>query len=263
MASSLYPGAVMHRRMTAPRRRFVYGVFSMLIDLDELPALDATLRLFSYNRRNLVSFHDADHGACDGSKPRVWIEALLAERALDWRVGQVHLLCFPRLFGYVFNPLSIFFCRDETGVLRGILYDVRNTFGDKHGYFIEVSADRKASAKIMQSCAKIFHVSPFLPLFGTYHFWLNDPADTLSIAIRNDAEDGSRLIAIQTGRREVLSDRNLARAIIRHPLMTLKVTAAIHWQALFLWLRGARFHPRPTPPEAAVSFVEQPGKAGL
>ncbi len=263
MTSTLYLGAVMHRRLTPPRRRFVYRVFSMLIDLDELPALDAKLRLFSYNRRNLVSFFDADHGACDGSKPREWIEALLAGRDLGWQLGPVHLLCFPRLFGYVFNPLSIFFCRDRSGVLRGILYDVRNTFGDKHGYFIEVPADRNASAKIVQSCAKIFHVSPFLPLFGTYHFWLNEPDEGLSIAIRNDAADGNRLIAVQTGNRAGLSDKTLAKAIIRHPLMTLKVTAAIHWQALFLWLRGARFHPRPTPPDAAVSFADTPRKAGL
>ena len=251
--SSLYVGEVMHRR-AAPHHKLRYRVFSLLIDLDELPALDGRLRWFSHNRFNLLSFHDRDPGARDGAPPRAWVDAALAANGLETG-GRIALLCFPRLWGYAFNPLSIFFCYAPSGALRAILYEVRNTFGDKHGYLIEVPPDQPADAVIAQACAKAFHVSPFLPIAGEYRFALKAPGERLAIQIRHLIDGAEALLAAHTARRQALTDSSLLRNVIRHPLMTVKVIAGIHWEALFLWLKGARFHPRPEPPRHDVTFV--------
>jgi DUF1365 family protein len=254
--SGLYPGTVMHRRVQ-PYHRLRYRVFSLLVDLDELPALDRRLRLFSHNRFNLLSFHDRDHGARDASAPRAWIDAALAAHGLETG-GRIALLCFPRLFGYAFNPLSIFFCHAPSGALRAILYEVRNTFGDKHGYLIEVPPGHTDGAPIGQACAKAFHVSPFMPLEGEYRFRLRPPGERLAIQIRYLIDGAEVLLATQTGRHEDLTDRAILRNVIRHPLMTVKVIAGIHWEALFLWLKRARFHRRPEPPVPDVTFIPAP-----
>jgi len=251
--SCLYPGTVMHRRMQ-PHHRLRYRVFSLLVDLDALPALDRGLRLFSHNRFNLLSFHDRDHGRCDGSAPRAWVDAALAAHGIA-PAARIALLCFPRLLGYVFNPLSIFFCYAPSGALRAILYEVRNTFGDKHGYLIEVPPGHAGDAPIHQACAKSFHVSPFLPVAGEYRFRVRPPDARLSIQIRHLIDGAEVLLATHTGRRAALTDRAILRQVIRHPLMTVKVFAGIHWEALFLWLKRARYHPRPEPPISDVSFI--------
>ncbi|MBI3517086.1 MAG: DUF1365 family protein [Proteobacteria bacterium] len=255
--SCLYVGEVMHRR-AQPHHRLRYRVFSLLIDLDELPMLDARLRWFAHNRFNLVSFHDRDHGRCDGSPPRAWVDAALAAHGIETG-GRIALLCFPRLFGYVFNPLSIFFCYAPSGALSAILYEVRNTFGDKHGYLIEVPRDHAAGAAIAQACAKAFHVSPFLPIAGEYRFRLQPPGARLAIQIRHLIDDAEVLLATHRAERRELTDATLLRSVIRHPLMTVKVIAGIHWEALFLWLKRARYHPRPAPPAHDGSFVRAAG----
>lgn len=242
--SCLYVGTVMHRRLQPFPHRFAYRVFSLLLDLDELPALGAGLRLFSHNRLNLLSFHDSDHGARDGTPLRPWVEGLLAEAGIA-ADGAIRLLCFPRILGLVFNPLAIFFCHRADGSLAAILYEVRNTFGDKHCYLLEAPAGGVRGAPILQGCAKQFHVSPFLPVDGEYHFRLKVPDASLSILIRHAAGGREMLIASQTGRREALTDRRLLARFLSHPLMTVKVVAAIHWQALRLWRKGARFHRHP------------------
>jgi len=265
LASCLYAGEVMHRR-AQPHHRLRYRVFSLLIDLDELPTLDRRLRWFSHNRFNLLSFHDRDHGRRDGTAPRAWVDAALAANGIETG-GRITLLCFPRLWGYVFNPLSIFFCYAPSGALRAVLYEVRNTFGDKHGYLIEVpprSADRNddrrnSGAAIDQACAKAFHVSPFLPLAGEYRFRLKPPGERLAIQIRHLIDGAEVLLATHTGRREALSDTTILRNVIRHPLMTVKIIAGIHWEALFLWLKRAGFHRRPEPPASDVTFVRAAG----
>lgn len=253
--SCLYPGEVMHKRLLPFRHRFAYRVFSLLVDLDELPALDRRLRLFSHNRFNLFGFCDRDHGARDGSPLRPWIEARLAEAGLSLPGGSFQLLCFPRVLGYVFDPLTVWFCRDRAGALRAVLYEVRNTFGDKHGYLLPVAAGRAPGEPLRQSCAKAFHVSPFLPMAGRYRFRLHEPGARLSLLIREELPEGEVLVATQTGRRRPLGDGALARLFLALPLMTLKVIAAIHWQALRLWLKGARFHRRPAPPARPVTLV--------
>ena len=253
LRSCLYVGEVVHRR-AQPFHRLRYRVFSLLVDLDELPALDRRLRWFSHNRFNLLSFRDRDHGRCDGTPPRAWVDAALAANGIE-PGGRIALLCFPRLFGYVFNPLSIFFCHAPSGALRAILYEVRNTFGDKHGYLIEVPAGHAADAPIAQTCAKAFHVSPFLPVAGAYHFRLTPPGARLAIQIRHLLDGREVLLASQRARREALTDARILAAVIRHPLMTVKVIAGIHWEALRLWLKRARYHRRPAPPASDVTFI--------
>lgn len=255
--SALYFGQVMHKRLRPFGHRFVYRIFQLCLDLDELPQLDRRLRLFSHNRFNLFSFHNRDHGARDGSALRPWIEAQLAQAGIDLEGGPVRLLCFPRILGYVFNPLTLWFCHHRDGSLRAVLYEVRNTFGDKHGYLIPVANPPAPGEPLLQGCDKALHVSPFIPMQAHYRFRLTVPNDRLSLVIRESVSEGELLVAAQSARRAELTDARLLRAFFTHPLLTLKVIGAIHWQALRLWLKGASFHRRPQPPADAVSLASQ------
>ncbi len=260
--AALYHCRVMHERLQPFRHRFDYRVFSLLLDIDALPAIAAGSRLFRYNRFGLFSFHDRDHGPRDGSPLRPWLENILQRHGLGAATARIEIFCFPRLYGYVFNPLSIYFCFSADGRLGAILYEVKNTFGDQHGYLIEVPAG-ETGRLLRHGAEKIFHVSPFMPLSGSYAFRLLPPGERIGIHIRHDGPDGARLLATQTGRREAFSDATLLRALLRHPLMTLKVFAAIHWQALHLWRKGAGFFRRPEPPAEPVSRSEFAGSNSI
>jgi len=199
--SCLYFGRVKHKRLRPFRHRLDYRVFSIYLDLDELPALSRRLRLFSHNRWNLFGFFDRDHGPGDGTALRPWLEGHLAEAGIDLEGGAVRLLCFPCLLGYVFNPLTIWFCYHRSGRLVAMLYEVRNTFGEKHSYLIPVDPARPADAAIQQSCDKGFYVSPFIGMEATYHFRLAEPDERLAVLIRQRTPEGELLVASQTGRR--------------------------------------------------------------
>ena len=253
--SCLYFGRVMHKRLRPFRHRLDYRVFSLYLDLDELPELSRRLRFFSHNRWNLFGFLDRDHGPRDGAALRPWIEGHLAEAGIDLEGGAVRLLCFPRLLGYVFNPLTIWFCYQRSGRLAAVLYEVRNTFGEKHGYLIPVGPAREPGAPILQSCDKGFYVSPFIGMDATYHFRLAEPNQRLAILIRQWAPEGELLIASQSGARRPLDDTTLLRAFFTYPLMTLKVIGAIHWQAVKLWCKGGTLVPRPPAPALPVTQV--------
>jgi DUF1365 family protein len=244
---ALYVGRVMHARLKPFRHRFAYRVFTCLFDVDEIPSLAARLRLLAHNRFGLFSFHDRDHGPRDGSPLRPWVERRLAEAGIAIGRGRIELLCFPRLLGYVFNPLSIFFCRDESGRLAAIVYEVKNTFGDQHAYVLPAGARQDPSQPVTHQTDKTFYVSPFIHMECTYRFRLTEPGDRLAVLIRQTDAAGELLVATLTGTRRALDDRSLALAFLRHPLMTLKVIAAIHWEALRLWVKGARLVPRPQP----------------
>jgi DUF1365 family protein len=193
--SCLYFGRVMHKRLQPFRHRLDYRVFSLYLDLDELPALTQRLRLFSHNRWNLFGFLDRDHGPRDGTALRPWIEGHLAEAGIELEGGAIRLLCFPRLLGYVFNPLSIWFCYHRSGRLAAMFYEVRNTFGEMHGYLIPVDPARAPGAPILQSCDKGFYVSPFIGMAATYHFRLAEPDARLSVLIRQWTPEGIRVPA--------------------------------------------------------------------
>jgi DUF1365 family protein len=246
--SALYVGSVMHRRMTPRRHCLRYRAFWLVIDLDETDVLDH-LRLFSRDRFNLVSFHARDHG--DRKQPlRTYVERTLAEHAIDWDGGRIALLCMPRILGYVFNPLSIYFCYRRDGSLAALLYEVRNTFGQMHSYLLPVSTQ---APLIHQRCAKVFYVSPFLGMDLTYDFRVEPPSDKVSVVVSAANPRGPMLVASLVGERRELSDRSLVLALLAHPLLTLKVVGAIHWEALKIWWKGIRIEPRPPAPTHSVT----------
>lgn len=259
--SCLYVGRVTHARLQPVSHRFSYRVFSLLLDIDEIGGIARRLRLFSYNRWSLFSFHDRDHGPRDGTPLRLWIERQLRRADIDIEGGPVRLLCFPRILGYVFNPLSVWFCHRPDGELAAILYEVHNTFGESHSYLISVRDTESRGGSIAQGCNKAFHVSPFIGMAARYRFRLRLPGERLQLLIRQDIPDGQNLIASHTGQRRPLTDRALMRVFATHPLMTVKVMAAIHWEALRLWLKGAPYHRRPAPPETPTTVVLGPAPA--
>ncbi len=251
-AAHFYNGTVMHCRYEPFHHRFSYGVFSLCFDLDRLSEAAAGTRWFSVNRFNLMGFSFRDHGPRDGSPLRPWIDAIQQTSGLPTG-GRIRVHCFPRVLGYVFNPLTVFFCDAPDGPLQAILYEVRNTFGDKHVYFAPVASNRVVGRAIDQQCAKLFHVSPFLDVVGDYRFRVTEPGEKLSIVIKHGVEGREVLLATHVGLREPFSDRLIITNLLRFPLMTLSVMAAIHWQALKLWWKGAKFHKRPVPPASAVT----------
>ncbi len=256
-ASALYCGTVVHRRLKPTQHRLSYSVFSVLLDIDELPKLHPALRLFSHNRFNLYSFFDKDHGTAMGDL-RAYVEGQLAAAGIDIAGGAIRLLCYPRVLGYVFNPLSTYFCHRPDGSLAAILYEVNNTFGDRHSYLIPA---RDGNPLVLQECAKALHVSPFLGMDMTYRFRILPPGDTLAIGVEVRDAEGPVLGASFSGRRVELSDGALARMVWQYPLMTVKVIVGIHWEALKLWRKGVRFHRRPTPPAEPVSVIRRPSLA--
>ncbi len=233
-------GHVMHMRLTPFAHRFRYRVFTLLLDLDRLDETAGRLRLLRLDRFGLLAVHRRDHGPRDGSDLRAWAEARLAEAGRP-PPARIWLLSFPRVFGYAFNPLSVYYCADASGRLESVIYEVKNTFGDQHPYVLAAEPD--ADGAIRHDQDKGFFVSPFIGMDQRYAFTLRPPGARLALRIRQRDATGPWLIATQTGTRRPLSDRHLAGALLRHPLLSFKVIAAIHWQALRLWLRGARFHP--------------------
>lgn len=232
MRSGLYAGRVVHTRLRPKRHRLSYRVFSLLLDLDDLVGLDRSLRLFGYNRRALFSFRDSDHG--DGGDPRAWALAQLAAGGIELAAPRISMLCYPRILGYVFNPLTVWFCSDGEE-LRAILYEVHNTFGERRTYLISASG---SGEPVVQSCTKELYVSPFIAMECRYDFRIVPPGDRVSIGVDDRDAEGLLLRASFAGTRQELGDGTLLRAFFAYPLMTLKVTAAIHWEALRLWAKG-------------------------
>ena len=254
--SCLYWGKVMHRRIRPSHHRFSYRVFWGLFNLDELADLDRDVRGFSYNRWGLFSFQDRDHGPRDGTKLRPWIDRQLQAANIDCNGGAVKILCFPRLLGFVFNPLSVWFCYGADQVLRAVLYEVRNTFGESHSYLIKI-APTEVSAIPSHSIRKRFHVSPFLDMACTYAFRLTSPGKSAGLHICQSDQDGKILLATMAGVRRPFNSKTLVLSLSAYPLMTLKVIAAIHWEALRLWFKRVPYFPKPLPPKHAVTVSQE------
>jgi len=255
-STRLYVGAVTHRRIRPRNHCLRYRAFWMLIDLDELSSLHRSLRLFSYNRFNLVSFHDGDHGDTSGKPLRPLVEQSLSREGIDLQNGAIKLLCMPRIFGYVFNPLSIYLCYGPSGILRAILYEVRNTFGERHTYVLPVL---NPSGVIEQHCCKTFYVSPFLDMDLGYRFRISVHDERISIAISASDAVGPQLIAALTGTARDLSDRALVALLVSHPLLTVKVIFAIYWHAALMVLKGFRVRSRSSCPRTPPTPVRTEG----
>lgn len=239
--ASLYAGSVMHARLKPVAHRFSYRVFNLLIDLDRLQEANRLSRVFSVSRFNLASFHEKDHGPRDGTSLRAHADRLLLEAGIRERAGQVFLLCYPRILGYVFNPLSVYYAYSENGSLIALIYEVRNTFGDIHSYVEPVHAGQSGPEGVRQMSEKAFFVSPFMEMKQRYKFRILPPGRSIRVRILETDRDGPLFSATFSGSFEELNTVSLLRLCSSTPLLTLKVIAAIHFEALKLWLKGVPF----------------------
>ena len=238
MTSSIYNGTVIHKRFKPKTHFFKYSVFSLFIDLSELIYLDKSIKIFSYNKFNLVSFYEKDHGNRDGSSLIMWVKKNLEDNNIDSKNIKVKLLCYPRILGYVFNPLSVFYIYDINEKIICILYEVKNTFGEQHTYVFKVDNDQN---HYQHNCSKKFHVSPFIEMNCKYFFRLLKPGQKISVIIDQYQSDEKILYASQDGLRVDFTTKELIKSYLKHPLMTLKIISAIHFEAFKLWVKGIKF----------------------
>lgn len=249
-------GEVRHARLRPVANAFAYRVYFLRLPLRTLSKQFPQTRGFSHNRFNLLSFYDCDHG--DNKTPLVeWADALLRSQGIHDADGEIWLQTFPRVLGYVFNPVSFWFCHRQDGSLRAILCAVHNTFGEKHVYLLDTGDAMPYGIELQAT--KAFHVSPFFPIKGGYRFrFMRTPSDNAGdertiACIDYDDDDGPLLKTSISGTSAVLTDAEVARAFFLHPLMTFGVVVKIHWQALRLWLKRAPFFSKPEPPTNRVS----------
>ena len=239
--ATLYAGRIAHVRHSPFRYRFDYRLWMLCIDLDCIDAVAAGSKVFAHNRFGLTAINDKDNGFRDGSKLRAYAEAALAREGLGQFGAKILFMATPSVLGYAFNPISFYFCYDVAGRLGAILHQVKNTFGDQIGYLMPVALE---GSVIRQAVQKRMHVSPFFDMEGGYRFALTPPAKKFTVSIQYGAEV-KRLTATMQLQSRPFSDRALLRLLLQMPLTPMKVMAAIHWQALKLFLRGARFHAAP------------------
>ena len=236
--SFIYTGTVIHKRFKPKIHSFNYKVFSLLIDLSELDLLDKNLKLFSYNKFNVISFYNKDHGQRDGSSLKNWVIDNLEKNHINTNGILIKLLCYPRIFGYVFNPLSVFYVYDKNKDLISILYEVKNTFGEQHTY---VFKSEKGQNLLQHICKKKFHVSPFIEMNCVYFFRLLKPGNKISVIIDQNDKEGKILYASQDGVKSELNNSTLIKTYLKHPLMTFKIILAIHFEAFKLWTKGIKY----------------------
>jgi DUF1365 family protein len=261
-AIQLCLGQVRHKRLRPVRNAFSYGVFYIRVPVHALAQGVPALRWFSRNRFNLLAFHDADHG--DGAQPlHAWISALLARHGVRDADGEIWLQTMPRVLGYLFNPVSFWFCHRADGGLRAVLCDVRNTFGERHLYLLENGGTIGNGALL--EAEKSFHVSPFLPLRGGYRFrFLRVQRagegerhlaciDYIDYIDHMDDRGEPALSTSISGTVQPLTDAAVLHACAAHPLLTLGVMARIHWQALRLWCKRVPFFSKPPAPTEELS----------
>jgi len=236
--SSIYNGQVIHKRFKPKVHSFRYDVFSLLIDLSELETLDKQVNFFSYNKFNWISFYDKDHGDRDGSSLINWVQKNLRKNKISTENIKIKILCYPRIFGFVFNPLSVFYVYNSNKNLISILYEVKNTFGEQHTYIFRIEKDANL---IQNNCSKKFHVSPFIQMNCNYFFRLLKPGNKISVIIDQYENEDKILYASQDGIRTDFNTKYLVKSFLNHPLMTFKIIIAIHYEAFKLWSKGIKF----------------------
>jgi DUF1365 family protein len=250
--SGLYQGQVRHARFRPRVHRLRQRIFMTLLDLDELPALDRRLKLFGHNRPGLIAFHDKDHLAGSGEL-KAEVSALL-DRAGMPSGGRVRVLCMPRVLGFVFNPISVYFCHRADGLLIAMLYEVNNTFGQRHSYLIPVVGSARP---VRQTCSKKFHVSPFMDMAMRYHFVVGEPDEEMRLIVDGHDDTGPMIAASFRGKRAELTDKSVMAAFLAHPLLSLAVLAGIHWEAIKLLAKGLRLKAAGPAPAEPVSLIGQ------
>ena len=231
--SKIYIGKVIHKRFKPKEHYFKYNVFSLLIDLNELEQINKDIKFFSYNKFNIISFFDKDHGDRDGSSIKLWVKKNLKNIGIMTEDISIKLLCYPRIFGYVFNPLSTYFIYNKHSELISIFYEVKNTFGEQHTYIFKAQDEKTVQNK----CKKKFYVSPFIEMDCEYHFKTLNPREQLSVVINQNDKDGKLLFASQDGISKAFNNKNLILSYLTHPLMTFKIIGAIHYEAFKLWAK--------------------------
>jgi uncharacterized protein len=251
LASCLYQGEVTHRRLAPVTHELRYRVYNMFVDIDELPALSQRLRLFGYNRFNLFSITDRKHGPGDGTPIAKAIWAIAKATPTRAPVARIFMFCYPSVLGFVFNPLTVYYGFGGDGELQLMIYEVNNTFGERHTYAIP------AGDELAQFAPKKFHVSPFNQVEGDYRFSINAPGDHLRLGIALETGGKPCLKAWFSGERKPLTDANLLRSFLSLPLLPLQVMGGIHWEALKLWRKGLPLRRKPAPPAAPVTIVSK------
>ncbi len=270
-ASGLYVGEVIHQRSQTFSHRLRYRLWMVLADLDELDGLQARLHLLR-RRFGPITLRTADHGDRSGRPLRAQIETHLTAAGIDIAGGPIRLLTMPRILGYGFNPISVFFCHTPDGALAALLYEVTNTFHERHSYLVAVpppsgegdhakpkakdgggAVEAAQPALIRQTAEKRFFVSPFMDRDLTYDFTVRPPGEAVSVVVAVRRGDTPILTASFAGRRRPLTDAQLLRAFVTHPLLTWKVTFGIHWEALKMMFKGARYRHRGPPPARPVT----------
>ncbi len=254
LGEGLYIGAVVHKRLTPRHHALRYTVFSCLFDCSRLDSLSARLRLFSLNHFNLFSLHERDH--TEGQSLNSHLSKIARESGHGRHVARFLMLCYPRVLGYSFNPLTIYYGLDASDRIRLMVYEVRNTFGECMTYVLPV--EPSDDEIITQDCRKRFYVSPFNSVEGHYTFHATRPSEQITIGVAHKTESGPILKAHFRGDRLELSDANLIRALWRTGWMTAKVIVGIHYEALKLWIKGMRLVPRPSAPRRAITYLEKP-----
>lgn len=252
MRSAIYTGRVFHRRFRPTTHRLAYRVYSLLLDLDELDHLDESCRWFSVDGFNLLSFRRSDHGPGDGTDLKAWAWQLMADAGVEADPGSVQLLAYPRILGYGFDPLTVWYCHNAAGILVGVIHEVRNTFGERHIYVAPVVGE---DSPITHSAPKMLHVSPFFDVTGRYDFTLAPPGRSVSTVIDYSDDVGPLLTASFSGLRSEFTDQNLMKRFWSHPLVSLKVIGGIHWEAFKLARKRVGFRRKPEPPEESVTQV--------
>ena len=238
MKSCIYIGNIMHMRLAPKKHKFNYKVFSLFLDLDFIDKNKTHFKLLKLNKFGLLSFFNKDHGSRTQNKLKPWVNSLLLKHNLP-KANKIFLLSFPRILGFGFNPLSVYFCYNNK-ILKSIIYEVKNTFGDQVPYVFEAKSDNDGT--IRHSQKKEMYVSPFIDMNQNYHFSIHPPDKKIAIRIKEEGDNGNILIATQTAVMRELTDFNLFLILISYPLMGVKVILAIHWHALRLFFKGLRFY---------------------
>lgn len=251
-AHTIVDATVVHRRLRPREHAFRYRVAYLCLDLGDLAS--AASRWLKVDRPGLISFRSRDHGGRDGGDLRNWLAGILQTHGLaDVCDGEPALLTLPRLLGYVFNPVSFWFCRDRAGAVRAVLCEVNNTFGESHCYLVHHADRRPLQPDDWLDGHKVFHVSPFLPVEGRYRFRFRLDAERLHVDVNYHDAHGLMLATSVGGRRQPLTDRTVRRLLLTRPAATVAVVARIHWQALQLVRKRAKLYAKPAPPAQLVS----------